>query len=111
MKRWLCVCVLTLSMVAAGLGICQQNASSLRSVQGIVSEVDSVGSLLVILTNNNSDQVRFTVDSGAKIQQGTDNIFLEDVEQGDPVTVKYYESPDGTLRTPMIIDSNVAGDF
>lgn len=109
MKIWICVCMLALSVMVPSLGFCQQNASKLQSAQGIVSEVDSVGSLLVILVNN--DQVRFTVDSGAKIQQGTDNIFLEDIEQGDPVTVRYYESPDGTLRITTIIDNNIAGDF
>lgn len=109
MKTWLCIGVLILSIATAGTALGQQVVSQLQTAQGLVSEVDSVGSILVILIG--SDQVRFSVDSGARIEQGSDNIFLEDIEQGDPVSVRYYEAPDGTRRITSIIDSNLGGDF
>ncbi len=104
-------CVLALSMMVSSMGICQQNVSKLQSVHGIVSTVDSVGSILVLQVNNQNEMVRFTVDKEAKIQRGSDDIFLDDILQGDPVTLRYYEFPDGTLMVTSIIDSNLANDF
>lgn len=109
MKIWLYVCVLAFSIMAPSMGISQQDAPRLQSVDGIVSTVDAVGSMIVVLVNNK--QVPFTVDKKAKIQRGTDSIYLDDVNQGDAVTLRYYMSPDGTPMVTSIIDSNLANAF
>ncbi len=110
-RLYVCVlaCVLAFSIMAPGMGSSQQNASKLKSVTGIVSTVDAVGSVIVVLVNN--EQVPFTVDKKAKIQRGTDAIFLDDINQSDSVTLRYYVSADGTPIVTSIIDSNLANDF
>jgi len=77
--------------------------------QGAVTQVDSVGSLLIIF--DGSQQVRFTVDQDTKIQRGTDDIMLDDLESDDTVTVQYYKASDGTLKATLITDSNVIASF
>jgi hypothetical protein len=110
MKIWACLCVLAISLVSPGLSFCQQDGhAETHSRQGIVSEVDSVGSLLILF--DGSQQLRFYVEPGASIQRGTDDIMLADLESNDTVTVEYYKAPDGHLKAVSIVDNNIASDF
>jgi len=113
---WPCICVLAFSIIvpSAGssqVGGSQQNASRLQTVAGIVSTVDSVGSTLVINVSNQNEAARFIVDQGVKIHRGSEDVFLDDIQQGDLVTLRYYETPDGTARVTSMVDSNLANDF
>lgn len=110
-RLYVCVlaCVLAFFIMAPSMVSSQQNASKLQSVDGVVSAVDSVGSILVVLVGN--EQVRFIVDKKAIIQRGTDTIFLDDINQSDSVTLRYYVSADGTPIATSIVDSNLSNDF
>ncbi|MDD5116153.1 MAG: DUF5666 domain-containing protein [Candidatus Omnitrophica bacterium] len=111
MKIWLCLYALIGLLVAPEWGFCQyeQEDPQRYSREGVVTEVDSVGSLLVIF--DGMEQTRFSVDSGARIQRGTENIMLDDLESNDTVTVEYYKSPDGALKATSIVDNNIISDF
>ncbi len=111
MKIRLCVCVLAISLIVPGMSFCQQEQGNVetRSKQGVVTKVDSVGSLLVIF--DGSEELRFTVDQAAKVYRGADNIMLDDLESNDTVTVDYYKSPDGVLKAVSITDNNIISDF
>ena len=111
MKIWLCICVLAIFLMAPGMSFCQQEQSTpeTQSKQGVVSQVDSIGSLLVLF--DGSEELRFTVDQGAKIYRGADNIELDDLESNDTVTVEYYKSPDGVLKAVSITDNNIISSF
>lgn len=90
-------------------------ASSLDTyeTQGTVSEVDEVGDLLVIngvTPAGNSEQMRFKVPDDTKIYQGTEDVHLDDIDVGDPVTVTYYKDSDGTLTTKQIVDNNLGNN-
>jgi len=109
MKNWLCIYILAVFLIAPGISFCQQGDIETQSRQGIVSQVDSIGSLLVIF--DGSKQIRFVVEQGAIIQRGIDNIMLDDLESDDTVTVEYYKAPNGVLRAVSIIDNNIAASF
>ena len=111
MRRWLNICVLAIYLIVPGMSFCQeeQNAPETRSKQGVVTGVDSIGSLLVIF--DGSEQLRFTVDQAAKVYRGADNIMLDDLESNDTVTVEYYKSPNGVLKAVSVTDNNIISDF
>jgi hypothetical protein len=110
MKTWLCLFVLAVILIMPGASFCQQEGSAeTHSRQGIVSEVDSIGSLLILF--DGSEQLRFYVEPGASIQRGTDDIMLADLESNDTVTVEYYKAPNGQLKAVSIVDNNIASDF
>jgi hypothetical protein len=94
-----------------GTSFCQEAQGDIEthSRQGVVSEVDSVGSFLIIFDGN--EQIRFSVDQSARIQRGTENIMLDDLESNDTVTVEYYKTADGALRAVSIVDNNIISDF
>jgi len=111
MKIWLYLCFIVGSLMAGGISFCEQGEGDVetRSKQGVVTEVDSVGSLLIIF--DGSQQLRFTVEEGARIYRGTENIMLDDLESNDTVTVEYYKSPVGVLKAVSITDNNIISDF
>lgn len=111
MKRWLCVCVLAVSLMSQGIGFCQQDEGVLetQSKEGVVTQVDSIGSVLEIFDGNSA--VSFSVDPAARIQRGIDSIMLDDLESNDSVTVEYYKSSNGVLKAVSITDSNIIASF
>ena len=111
MKVWLYICVIAISLMMPGICFCQQDEGSaeMQSREGVVTQVDSIGSLLVIF--DGSEELRFFIDPSARIQRGTDNIMLDDLESNDTVTVRYYKSTDGVLRAVLVTDNNIASDF
>lgn len=92
-------------------GICQESegVSQTFSKQGIVTQVDSIASLLIV--SDGIEQIRFFVPEGTKIQRGIDDIMLDDLESDDTVTVQYYKASDGTLKAVSVVDSNIAASF
>lgn len=111
MKIWLCLFCLAVSLFIPGISFCQEAQGDIEthSRQGVVSEVDSVGSSLIIF--DGSEQIRFSVDQSARIQRGTENIMLDDLESNDAVTVEYYKSPSGVLKAVSVVDNNIISDF
>ncbi|MBU0547414.1 MAG: hypothetical protein KJ710_04560 [Candidatus Omnitrophica bacterium] len=111
MKTWLCICFLVIYLIVPGMSFCQQQEGTpeTRFKQGVVTQLDSIGSLLVIF--DGSENLRFSVEQSARIYRGTDNIMLDDLESNDTVTVEYYKSSDGVLRAVSITDNNIAASF
>ncbi|MDD5561658.1 MAG: hypothetical protein PHT50_06000 [Candidatus Omnitrophica bacterium] len=111
MKILLCISALSVSLIAPGLSFCEQGESTheMFSREGVVTQVDSIGSLLVI--SDGIEEARFNVEEGAKIQRGIDDIMLDDLESNDTVNVQYYKAPDGTLKAVSIVDNNIASSF
>lgn len=111
MKIWLSICALMISLTAPDLTFCQQeqDAPETQARQGVVTQIDSVGSLLVIF--DGIKEWRFKVEPGARIERGTDDIMLDDLESNDTVTVEYYKSPGGVLKAVSIVDNNITSSF
>jgi len=111
MKIGLSICFLVISLMVPGMSFCEddQGTPETQIWQGVVSQVDSIGSVLVIF--DGARQVRFSVDQGAIIQRGDDNIMLDDLESDDAVTVEYYKTPKGVLKAVSIVDSNIMASF
>jgi len=76
---------------------------------GTVDQVDSVGSTLVIMVVD--QEMLFVVPDDVKIRRGSDEIFLDDIEQGDNITVEYYRTSDGQLKATSITDTNLINEF
>lgn len=108
MKAWFYICVAVTFFMVAGMSFSQPEdfVPQTQSMQGTVTEVDSVGSLLVV--SDGIQQVRFSVDQAAKIQSGTEDVMLDELEISDNVTVEYYKSADGVLKAVSISDNNLA---
>ena len=111
MRKYLCVYVLIFLFMIPAMSFCQQEQGNLvtQSKQGVVTQVDSIGSLLIIF--DGIQQVRFSVDPAAKIYRGIEDIMLDDLESNDTVTVEYYKSSDGLLKAVSITDNNIAASF
>lgn len=110
-KIWPCICVLVISLMAPDMGFCQQkqNTPKTQSRQGVVTQVDAKGSLLVIF--DGSVELRFAVDRATRIQRGKDSITLNDLELDNTVTVEYYKLPFGSLKAVSITDDEVIFNF
>ena len=111
MKNCLCICVLVFSLMVPSIGFCQQKqpASKNQTRQGVVTQVDPVGSILVIF--DGGVNLRFAVDKTTKIQYGEDDITLGDIELDNTVTVVYYKLPFGFLKAVSITKDDVVSDF
>ena len=111
MKVWVCISVLLISLVIPGLSFCEQDQDTpvTQIKQGIVTQIDSIGGLLVMF--DGIEQLRFKVAPNAKIMRGVDDITLDDLESNDSVSVVYYKSQDGTLGAVSITDNNVISSF
>ena len=75
------------------------------TIDGSVTSVDWVGA--VISVNNN---ILISVPPDTVIYKGEDSISLTEVNEGDPVTVTYYDDPDGAHKALRII-VQYNGDF
>lgn len=110
MKEYACIFGTALFLLFSGTGFCQEEDTvEIHSRSGVVTQVDSIGSLLVV--NCGNEDIRFNVDEDTKIQRGDDDIMLDDLESNDNVDVKYYRADDGTLKAVLINDDNIAASF
>ena len=90
---------LTTIFLCAGLVYAQDQRPELRTFTGNVLEVDWVGS---VMTVEGVENMTFSVGPETKVTQGTGSASFSDIEQGDPVAVKYYEDPSGDSRAVRI---------
>jgi len=109
------VCLFALS-VFSPLSLQAEEAVEERrtiEVEGIVSEVDPVASLIVVGIMDeagNSQEARLRVPDSIRIIQGTEDVRLNDINIGDPVTVRYYRDPSGELVAAEIVDNNLGNN-
>ena len=111
MRTWLGIFVLVIYLIIPGLSFCQQEqgTAATQSKQGFVTQVDSIGALLVV--SDGSEELRFSVDPEARIHRGVDNIMLDDIQSNDNVSVEYYKSSDDVLKAISITDNNAISNF
>lgn len=74
------------------------------TMQGKVTSIDWVGSLLVV------DDIEFSIPANAEVRKGTDVIGFPDINVGDNVTVTYSNEKDGTLKASRIVVA-YSGEF
>lgn len=101
--------VFVLSAVAcmATFAYCQEGVENrqLSTVSGALANIDFVGSTIIVKTD--SEQMAFSVPDDAMITRGTEKIGLVDLEENDPVTIRYYSSSSGQYAVASIADNNV----
>lgn len=100
------VFVLSALSFTASLAYCQEKTGDrqLMTVSGIVSMVDSVGSIIEVDTGEG--KMAFTVPDDASITQGTQNIGLMDIDTNYPVTIEYYSPSPGKFVVVSITYNN-----
>jgi len=76
----------------------------IKSIAGTVINVDNIGNIITIRTEN-QQQMSFSVVDNASITQETRNIGLMDIEQADPVIMQYYVLSTGKLTAVNIMDN------
>ena len=85
--------VLAALLAIAGAAPCYcQNVEEMgrmEEIDGTVTSVDWVGSILVV------NDVRLSVPDEAHLYKSNDTITLSDIEIGDQVVVKYIDKPTG----------------
>lgn len=110
MKRFIFISVLALFLIAPGMSFSEDApVPGTQLTEGNVAQVDSVASFLTL--NSNNQEIVFAVEPDAKIQRGTEEISLDDIEPSDSVMVEYLPYPDGSLHAIGITDNNIANDF
>ena len=84
-----------------------------KTISGTVADIDWVKSMIAVYYfdpyTGESDEIDIVVPSTTKIMNGTEQKSLGDIEQGDLVTVTYYNDGVGGLKAKRIADFN-AGD-
>jgi hypothetical protein len=90
----------------AATAFCQESASNrqMTIISGTLAEVDFAGGTIIVKTD--SGQVEIAVPDDAMITGGTEKLGLADLEDNDPVTVRYYSSPSGQNVAAGIVDNN-----
>lgn len=79
-----------------------------KTVRGKAGEIDFVGSTLVLSVNGQA--MLFSVTDEASIYRASEKIFLNDIEIGDDLTVKYYDSDSEPYKVISIIDNNLGNE-
>ncbi|MFA6350116.1 MAG: hypothetical protein WCY12_04245 [Candidatus Omnitrophota bacterium] len=85
----------------------------LMQASGTVSEVDPVGSVIVLnaMTGGGAfEAVRFAVSESTKMTQGTEDIFIDDIDIGDSVVIEYYINSSGDYVAVRVTDDNIANN-
>lgn len=72
-------------------------ASVTMTVQGSVTAMDWVGSVLAV------NDIEFSVPSDVKVVKGSDKIGFSDINVGDSVAVTYSKEKDGSLKAVRIV--------
>ena len=80
--------------------------SQISTVNGTLTNVDFVGSNIVVKTSN--EQMTFSVPKDAIITRGMEKLGIEDLEETDSVTIQYYSLSPGQYSVVSIVDNNLA---
>ena len=80
-----------------------------RTISGTIEDMDWVRSMITVRCNDpfsGNDEMDIIVPAGVKIMNGTEEESLSDLEQGDLVTVTYYDDGLSGLKATHIQDLN-----
>jgi len=103
--------IMVLSLLAAGVSASAWAQASIdnhqvKSINGTVVNVDSVGNVITIKTAD-QQQMAFAVPETASIMQQTHAIGLMDIRATDPVTIQYISSS-GKYTVVSLVDNKSA---
>ena len=79
-------------------GYCQDNSGNhaTKTIEGTISSLDWVGSTIAV------NGIMLYVPSNADIHKGANQIGLDAIHIGDPVTVMYYDESPGVHKAVAI---------
>ena len=106
-KSKMIVFVLLALAFTASLAYCQEKAETRKiiTIAGIVTKVDTVGNIIEVEANGG--EMAFSVPDDASITNGTKNIGLMDIEQGNTATIRYYNpSPEKFVVVSITYNHN-----
>jgi hypothetical protein len=104
--------VILVILITTGLsatGYCQDSAGREQGevIQGTVVALDWVGSAMTVRWvqpyNNHYDEMTFFMPDNVKITKGTEQIAFSDINEGDKVTVYYYNASPGPLTAINVL--------
>ena len=80
-------------------GYCQNNPEnhSMQTMQGTVTSLDWVGSMMVV------GGTAFSVPTDVNIYKGNEQIDLIEINENEQVTVTYYDDPPGVHNAATIV--------
>jgi hypothetical protein len=99
--------LITLSIFSAAYSQENPKKNQAKTISGTVSDMDSVGNTISILTDD-QHRMSFFVPGSAVITRDTHDIGLMDIKQGHPVTIQYDISSSGKDIVESIVDNNPA---
>lgn len=106
-NKTIIITLLTLACTAT-FAYCQEKTANrqISTINGTLTNVDFVGSTIVVKTNN--EQITFSVPTDAIITRGMEKLGIEDLEETDSVTIQYYSPSTGQYSVVSIVDNNLA---
>ena len=84
-----------------------------KTVSGTIEDSDWVKSIITVRCNDplsGNDEIDIIVPDAAKIMNGAEEEPLSDLEQGDQVTVTYYDDGVSGLKATHIQDLNAGNE-
>jgi hypothetical protein len=89
----------------------QSENKEIKTISGTVRQLDWVGSVIIVrclnVSSSNYDETTFYVTDDTKISRGINTVTLSAIEQGDEVTVDYYDDSFRGLVATRIVDKNL----
>ena len=82
-----------------------------KTISGVIVDMDWVKSMIIVRyfdpVLENQNEINITVSNDTEIIRGTEVISLSGINQGDQVTVIYYDDGLGELKAKKISDLNL----
>ncbi len=102
--------ILVLLFITIVYAWADDNEQSQKTISGTVNDIDSVKSIITVrysdLFSGNTDELNIIVSSNATIVNGAETKSFSDIEQGDLVTVTYYDDGVSGLKAKRVTDLN-----
>ncbi|MFA5356257.1 MAG: hypothetical protein WC301_02460 [Candidatus Omnitrophota bacterium] len=98
-----------LLLSASGLSYCQEEVQQYATMEisGSVAQIDTISGKIAL---DVYDGIKlFFVGDETKITRGVDDISINDIQIGDPLSIVYYIDTEGDYQALRISDSNLAG--
>jgi hypothetical protein len=104
------ICIFTLLSMGIVYGWAADDDQSQETISGKVDQIDWIDSTIAVRYSDPlsgvSDELVIVVPKDTKIMNGSEPKELSDIDQGDPVTVIYYDAGLSGLKARSIMDLN-----
>lgn len=102
--------VTVIGIYMAAPSYCQDR--EVKTTDGEIYSMDWAASEIVVrwldLSDNSYRELILNIPDDAVIRKGADTIESSELQIADPVTVKYYENPDGTCTLISLEDTSTS---